>query len=126
MEDIINRGGGILRVKVYNSTPDNKFDDTDVVLSIDGEIKKLNAGAIIDLGPGESINIKRKLFHKFWAKIGQGKLLIGEVSSINDDRRDNFYYDKVGRFPEVGEDEKPIYLLCSDYEKLPNYNKVLE
>lgn len=30
MEDIINRGGGIVLIRVYNSAPDESFADTDV------------------------------------------------------------------------------------------------
>lgn len=38
MEDIINRGGGNLMVKVYNSTEDEKFADTPVKVMVDGTI----------------------------------------------------------------------------------------
>lgn len=37
---------------------------------------------------------------------------------INDDRTDNRFYEKTGRFPEIEEDEKPLYLLVIDYPKL--------
>jgi D-lyxose ketol-isomerase len=120
MEDIINRGGGVLIVQLYNSTVNNEFEDTNISISIDGEIKVVNPGGIIDLSPGESITIPGKIFHKFWAKEKHGKVLIGEVSRINDDKQDNFYYEKVGRFPEIEEDEEPLYLLVSDYEKFLN------
>jgi D-lyxose ketol-isomerase len=120
MEDIINRGGGILMLQLYNSTLDNEFADTNISISIDGEKKTVKAGGIIELTPGESTTIPGKLFHTFWAKEKHGKVLIGEVSRINDDKKDNFYYDKVGRFPEIEEDEVPLYLLCSDYDKFLN------
>ena len=120
MEDVINRSGGILMVQLYNSTADKEFADTDVSISIDGERTTVKPGGIIELTPGESITIPGKIFHKFWAKEKHGKVLIGEVSRINDDKKDNFYYDKVGRFPEIEEDEDPLYLLCSDYNKFLN------
>jgi D-lyxose ketol-isomerase len=41
---------------------------------------------------------------------------VGEVSQVNDDSRDNRFYDNVGRFPLVEEDEKPLHYLVSDYE----------
>ena len=44
-------------------------------------------------------------------------MLIGEVSSINDDNNDNIFYEKILRFSEVEEDEDPIHLLVSDYKK---------
>ena len=44
-------------------------------------------------------------------------MLIGEVSLVNDDNTDNRFYQPVGRFPEIEEDEAPMYLLCTDYPK---------
>ena len=43
---------------------------------------------------------------------------MGEVSRINDDKTDNFYFDKIGRFPEIEEDTEPLFYLVSDYDKL--------
>jgi len=120
MEDIINRGGGTLMAQLYNSTQENDFAETDISISIDGEISEVKPGGIIEIIPGESITIPPRLFHKFWAKEKHGDVLIGEVSRINDDKHDNFYYDKVGRFPEIEEDEEPLYLLISDYGKFLN------
>ena len=120
MEDIINRGGGVLMVQLYNSTQENEFAETDISISIDGEIKEVKPGGIFEITPGESITIPSRLFHKFWAKEKHGDVLIGEVSRINDDKDDNFYYDKVGRFPAIEEDEEPLYLLVSDYGKFLN------
>jgi len=120
MEDIINRGGGTLMVQVYNSTDKNEFSSSEVIVSIDGELRKLAPGVIIELSPGESITIPPKLFHKFWVKEKNGKILIGEVSRVNDDIGDNFYIERIGRFPEIEEDTEPKYLLCSDYKKFLN------
>ena len=120
MEDIINRGGGVLMVQLYNSTQDNEFAKSNMMISIDGEIIEVKPGGIVEITPGESITIPPRVFHKFWAKEGQGDVLIGEVSRINDDKDDNFYYDEVGRFPEIEEDEEPLYLLVSDYGKFLN------
>ena len=33
----------------------------------------------------------------------------------NDDNADNRFYDTVGRFPDIEEDEAPLYLLCNEY-----------
>lgn len=120
MEDIINRGGGILMVQLYNSTEENKFADTSIMISIDGVIKEVKPGGIVEITPGESITIPSRLYHKFWAKEKFGNILIGEVSSINDDKTDNFFYDNIGRFPEIEEDEAPLYLMISDYGKFLN------
>jgi D-lyxose ketol-isomerase len=44
-----------------------------------------------------------------------GDALIGEVSSLNDDDTDNFFLDKLPRYPAVAEDEAPARLLCTEY-----------
>ena len=44
-------------------------------------------------------------------------MLLGEVSKVNDDHNDNFFLNKVGRFPVISEDEEPLHLLVGDYEK---------
>ena len=43
--------------------------------------------------------------------------MIGEVSMCNDDETDNRYYEKMGRFPEIEEDEAPLRYLCTEYPK---------
>ena len=43
------------------------------------------------------------------------KVLLGEVSKVNDDRVDNRFYEPTGRFPEIDEDEKPLYPLGNEY-----------
>lgn len=113
MEDIINRGGGDLIVKVYNSTEDELFADTDVDIYMDGKHFKVKAGDTVRIKPGESISIQSGMYHSFWAE--GGKTLLGEVSKVNDDRVDNRFYEPTGRFPEIDEDEKPLYLLGNEY-----------
>jgi D-lyxose ketol-isomerase len=122
MEDIINRGGGKLAIQLYNSTPEGDLDKTNpVFVSTDGVVRKVEAGGILELEPGESISLVQGLYHEFWGVGGQ--ILVGEVSLVNDDFRDNRFYEKVGRFPEIEEDETPLYLLCTDYERYYKYAK---
>lgn len=113
MEDIINRGGGELVIKVYNSTEDEQFADTDVDIYKDGYHYTVEAGGTVRLKPGESISIQTGMYHSFWAE--GGKALVGEVSQVNDDKKDNRFYEPTGRFPEIEEDEKPLYLLGNEY-----------
>jgi D-lyxose ketol-isomerase len=40
---------------------------------------------------------------------------VGEVSMVNDDDADNRFHAPVGRFPDIEEDEPPLYLLTKDY-----------
>lgn len=42
-------------------------------------------------------------------------MLLGEVSMCNDDENDNCFYEKMGRFPEIEEDEPPYRYLCTEY-----------
>ena len=115
MEDIINRGGGNLMVQVYNATADEGLADTPVTVSVDGRSYAVAAGSVIRLTPGESIALPSYQYHKFWGEPGAGPVLLGEVSKVNDDRVDNRFLEKTGRFPQVEEDEVPLYLLCGEY-----------
>ena len=115
MEDIINRGGGVLKVKLYNSLSPEETADTDVAVNMDGRSFLVKAGAEVSVKPGESITLHPKVFHAFWAEKGQGKILLGEVSKVNDDYTDNYFLEKVGRFPKIEEDEAARHLLYSEY-----------
>ena len=115
MEDIINRGGGTAIITVFNSRPDEGFDDTDVTVIMDGRCFVVPAGSEVELKPGESITIYQGLYHDFKAKPGTGNILLGEVSMCNDDSCDNRFNPPMGRFPAIEEDEPPYRLLCNEY-----------
>jgi len=118
-EDIINRGGGILELQLYNSHPDDSLDDeSDIYVKMDGFIRKLPAGSIIEIEKGGSITLQPGLYHRFCPKKGHGDLIIGEVSSINDDTKDNIFLSPSDRFVDIIEDEPIAYLLCNEYQKL--------
>lgn len=116
MEDIINRGGGKLKIQVYNSDENGEFADTDVLISSDGRNYYVKAGSIITLEEGESITCFPRCYHQFWAE--EAPVLLGEVSKVNDDRTDNRFHTPKGRFPEIEEDEAPMYLLSMDYSQI--------
>ena len=117
MEDIINRGGGNVLIRVYNSTEDGQFADTDVEVHCDGRKLTVPAGTQIRLRPGESITVSRYMYHDFTLEPGTGPVLLGEVSMCNDDEHDNRFYEPIGRFPEIEEDEPAYRLLCTEYPK---------
>ncbi len=117
MEDIINRGGGNLIIKLYNSTETEELADTDVEISIDGVKHTFPAGYELTLKPGDSVTLTPGLYHKFWGEEGKGSIIVQEVSMCNDDANDNRFYEETGRFPEIEEDEAPLYLLCNEYDK---------
>jgi D-lyxose ketol-isomerase len=116
-EDIINRGGGNLVMELYNATDDDKLSPEPVTVSIDGVLTIVEAGKPLILKPGQSICLKSRLYHRFYGEKGKGRVLIGEVSLVNDDAKDNRFYAEIGRFPEIEEDVKPHRLLVNDYEK---------
>lgn len=118
MEDIINRGGGNLLVQLYNSTQEEGLDDGDVAVSMDGRSFYVKAGSILMIQPGESITLKCGQYHSFWAEEGTGKVLLGEVSQVNNDKIDNRFFETIGRFPEIQEDEEASYLLSNEYDGL--------
>jgi D-lyxose ketol-isomerase len=114
-EDIINRGGGRLVIRLYNATPDEEFAETPVTVSTDGVLRTVPAGGTVELQPGESITLPPTCYHEF---VGAGgRVLAGEVSTVNDDSTDNRFYTPVGRFPDIEEDEPPLYLLVGDYAR---------
>jgi hypothetical protein len=115
MEDIICRAGGDLLIQVHNRADDGRLADTPVNVSMDGRRLDVPGGTVIRLTPGESITVPSYLYHEFWAAPGTGTSLVGEVSKVNDDHRDNFFLDPVGRFPDIEEDEPPLHPLCTEY-----------
>ena len=114
-EDIINRGGGTLLIKVYNDDGKGGLADSDVRINSDGRSYYVKAGSLVKLLPGESITIWPHQYHEFHVEPGSGSVLIGEVSQCNDDNIDNRFYEDIGRFPELEEDEEPYRLLCNEY-----------
>ncbi|MEK7475709.1 MAG: D-lyxose/D-mannose family sugar isomerase [Candidatus Coatesbacteria bacterium] len=115
MEDIINRGGGRLLVRLYNSTAAGGFDGSPVRLAMDGRNFTVDAGDTVAVRPGESITLPAGQYHEFRGEKGTGRVLLGEVSMVNDDRTDNRFHDPIGRFPAIDEDCEPLYLLGSEY-----------
>ncbi len=116
MEDIINRGGGRLMIQLYNSTANEDLDKVSPVrVSLDGVEQIIPAGGVVELKPGDSITLAPGMYHKFWGE--DGRILVGEVSLVNDDHADNRFHGPIGRFPDVVEDEPPLYLLVNDYAR---------
>lgn len=114
-EDIINRGGGNLVLVLYLADERNKFSDTHFSVSVDGVRRPVAPGDRLILSPGESICLEPYVYHTFYGEKGGGSVMVGEVSDVNDDRADNCFYEELGRFPEIVEDEEPRYHLCTEY-----------
>lgn len=114
-EDIINRGGGALVFEFYRADDSGGLSMDPVEIDTDGARRTVKAGANVAFGPGESVTLTPGLYHSFHAE--GSPVMAGEVSSVNDDREDNRFYEPVGRFPEIEEDEEPRFLLCNEYLK---------
>ena len=115
MEDIINRGGGNLVIELYGSDAEENLSDQPLIVLVDGIPHVVEPGGTIILQPGESITLERGMYHKFYGEAGKGKVLVGEVSSVNDDNTDNRFQRTLPRFPALEEDEAPVHLLVTDY-----------
>jgi D-lyxose ketol-isomerase len=115
-EDIINRGGGKLVLELFAPLPDGGIDrEKDVTVPCDGVMRAFKPGGKLSLDPGESVTLMPGVWHAFWAE--QKDVLIGEVSTVNDDETDNVFEMDIKRFAGLTEDISPVHLLVSDYKK---------
>ena len=116
-EDIINRGGGTLALRLFASAPDGGVDRAaPVTVPTDGLERTLPAGGVLALAPGESVTLMPGVWHAFWAE--GADVLIVEVSTVNDDLTDNVFEEPVARFSAIEEDAAPLRWLVSDYDRL--------
>ena len=115
-EDIIVRGGSPCIFELFMSDADGMIDPkAEVVVPSDGVIRRLPPGGRMTLSPGESVTLMPGVWHRFWTE--EGDVLLGEVSTVNDDLTDNVFAEPVGRFSDIEEDEPPLRLLVSDYDR---------
>ncbi len=113
-EDIINRGGATLIIELYGSDDQGRFaEDKGGTVYCDGIRVDYEAGQKLKLAPGESVTLMPGDWHAFWGE--GGDVLIGEVSTVNDDETDNIFREPIGRFANIEEDVEPTHLLVSDY-----------
>lgn len=113
-EDIINRGGATLVVELFGSDGDGQFAaDQGGTVYCDGIKRNFTPGEKLRLAPGESVTLMPGDWHAFWGE--GGDVLIGEVSTVNDDETDNIFREPIGRFANIDEDIAPKHLLVSDY-----------
>lgn len=115
MEDIINRGGADVVFRLWNANRENEGEllDTPVEIFSDGRAYTVPAGSEIVLKPGQSLTLYPYYYHEFMVR--SGVALVGEVSMTNDDNTDNRFYEPLGRFPTIEEDEPAYRLLCTEY-----------
>ena len=134
-EDIINRGGGDLAITLYNCTEEDFADmegglggkkgayaDTDVIAQVDGKHVRVPAGGKVILHPGQSISLIPGQYHSWEGIPGTGDVILFEVSTTNDDRIDNRFYEAGERIPVMEEDEPAEYLMFADYPKYTKFD----
>jgi len=113
-EDIINRGGATLVVELFGSDDHGRFaEERGGTVCCDGIQRDFAPGEKLKLAPGESVTLMPGDWHAFWGE--GGDVLIGEVSTVNDDEMDNIFREPIGRFAQIDEDVQPTHLLVSDY-----------
>jgi D-lyxose ketol-isomerase len=112
-EDIICRAGE-LALRLWPAKPvAGAAEPRGFVARIDGEPVEVATGEAFTLAAGSRVTLVPGVWHTFWP--ASGECIIGEVSTANDDARDNFFLDPgVGRFPAIEEDEPAIVSLLSD------------
>lgn len=103
-EDIICRVGE-LTLRLWPHKPDSPAQVGPVfTIQIDGEPVSVTAGTPRTLAAGSRVTLTPGVWHEFFPATEE--CIIGEVSTANDDVNDNFFLDsRVGRFPQIVEDE---------------------
>lgn len=116
-EDIINRGGGTL---VFQLCPaiGNKPGKGAVNVIKDGIEITTDSEHVIRISPGESLTLVPGAFHSFWADPEGEPVMVGEVSSVNDDNNDNCFAEERERFQEWIEDVPAERFTVNDYKNL--------
>jgi len=110
-EDIISRWG-TLQIKVWSARPDGPFPESFELL-VNNCLRRVKCGEPLVLESGERVTLMPGVWHEFVPL--SDECVIGEISTANDDKNDNFFIaSDIGRFPQIEEDEPPIVTLVSD------------
>jgi hypothetical protein len=117
MEDILNRAGGNLLVELTKATETGRPSRKKFTVQVDGQTVELSPEGLVRLEPGQSICLPPFTIHQFWGEEGTGTTASSEVSSVCDDRTDNYFLTPSERFPAIAEDEPRLYYLCHEYPR---------
>jgi D-lyxose ketol-isomerase len=113
-EDIIARNGS-LSIQLWGKDPELSPSGS-VTVRVNGEPRTVPSGSVVELAAGERITLTPGVYHEFWPS--SETCVIGEVSTANDDTRDNYFADaRIGRFPAVEEDEPALVRLVSESQQ---------
>ena len=124
MEDIINRGGGNILVRLYKTDAQGQCSDERFTMQVDGVTKEFGPGDTIRLEPGQSLCIPPRTIHQFWGEQGTGipidgkrYTVSGEVSRVCDDWNDNCWLEPCERFCSINDDEPAVHHLVHEYPR---------
>jgi len=111
-EDIICREGR-LRVRLWARKPGSPNQPSTLTVPVNRAPTEVTPGDGVVLGSGERVTLVPGVWHEFYPE--SDECIIGEVSTANDDAHDNFFVDpRIGRFPEIEEDEPAKITLVSE------------
>lgn len=117
-EDIFVRVGSDLIIKIWPSGK-SKVDGIKMRVLFNGcEYREITSGKVIRISVGETVTLTPKEAHEFYGDPKGDGVLLGEVSTYNDDMGDNYFLDKVARFPKINEDDSISHYLVSDYDNI--------
>jgi len=110
-EDIIVRYGA-MAIQLWAGHPAHPKAKT-LEVRIDGTPRTVNSGDVVVIQAGSRVTLTPGMYHEF--KPASDEAIIGEVSTANDDTKDNHFVNKdIGRFPGIEEDEAPLVRLVAE------------
>lgn len=112
-EDIICRAGE-LALRVWPAKPDAAAAAAaEFTVLVNGRPADVTPGGLFTLPAGSRVTLRPGIWHEFFP--ASRECIMGEVSTANDDRHDNFFLNaEVGRYPRIEEDEAPLVRLVGE------------
>jgi D-lyxose ketol-isomerase len=115
VEDIIVRGEGVLALELWpdaDDRPARPARGRSARVLCDGVMRETGPDGVLRLRSGESVTLTPDVWHAFHGE--GGPVVVGEVSSVNDDWEDNVFEDAIPRFSAIDEDAPATVALVSD------------
>mgnify|MGYP000978649266 CR=1 FL=1 len=88
--------------------------ESDVTVYCDGMKVTVPAGGVVKVTNGNSITLTPYIYHRFYAE--GGELIVGEVSKVNDDAKDNHFSEETHHNIEEDEPMRHQLFGCSVME----------
>ncbi len=102
VEDIIVRAGATLALELWPGGEAGPRRGEPVEALSDGRMVRTGPDGMLRLRPGQSVTLTPDIWHAFNGE--GGAVVVGEVSSVNDDWADNQFEREIPRFPAIEED----------------------